>query len=156
MRMRRRRDTVAVVVIWVFVIAVALLLAAYAGDENLLAEDGAGVGQTAGAAALALTGLYFYVRRLRGRRGLMRRATLWRSPGGAQPGSVTLTWLKVVVAILLWIAGSVVAIVAHVPDALAFWLGALLPLAVFVGPRLRRYGRDLRSWPGPRRSRRSR
>ena len=151
--MKRLRDAVAVVVIWVFVIAVVSLLAAFAGNENLLAKDGAGVGQTAAAAAVALTSLYFYVRRLRRRRGLIRRATLWRSPGGAEPGSVTLTWLKVVAAILLSIAGSVVLIVAHVPDALAFWLGGLLPLAVFLVPRLRRYGRDLRSWPGPRRSR---
>ena len=150
---RRRGDTDAVVVIWAVVIAVVLALAALPGNGNLLAEDGAGVGQTAAAAALALTSLYLYVRRLRRRRGLMRRATLWRSPGGARPGSVTLTWLKVVVAILLWITGSVVATIAHVPDSLAFWLGGLLPLAVFLVPRLRRYGRDLRSWPGPRRSR---
>ncbi len=153
MRVRRRRDRVAVVVILAFVIAVVVLLAALAGDENLLAENGAGVGQTAAAIALAVTSLYFYVRRLRRRRGLMRRATLWRSPGGAEPGSVTLTYLKVIVAILLWIAGSAVALVAHVPGALAFWLGGLLPLAVFFVPRLRRYSRQLRSWPGPRRSR---
>jgi hypothetical protein len=66
---------------------------------------------------------------------------------------VTLTYLKMFVAILLWIAGSVIALVAHVPDALAFWLGGLLPLAVFLLPRLGRYSRALKSWPGPRRSR---
>ena len=153
MRMRKRRDTTAVVVIWAFVIAVVFLVAAFAGSENLLAKDSAGVGQTAAAVALAVTSVYFYVRRLRRRRGLMRRATLWRSPGGAEPGSVTLTYLKVIVAILLWIAGSVVALLAHVPDALAFWLGGLLPMAVFFTPRLRRHSRRLRSWPGPRRSR---
>ena len=149
--MRQRRDRVTVVV-WVFAFAVVLLLALGAGGKDLLAKDGAGVGQTAAVVALAVTGVYVYVRRLRRRKGLMRRATLWRSPGGAEPGSVTVRYLKVVVAIVLWIAGSAVALVAHVPDALAFWLGGLVPLAVFVVPRLGRYARRLRSWPGPRRS----
>lgn len=92
-----------------------------------------------------------WVRNRRGR----GRVTL-NSPEGATPGSVTSTWLKVVAAILLWIAGSVLALVAGMTDALAFWLGGLFPLAAFLVPRLRRYARDLRRWPGPRRSRRSR
>ena len=83
---------------------------------------------------------------------------LWapESPAGAAPGSATSTWLKVVAAILLWIAGSVLALVAGLPDAFAFWLGGLVPLAVFVAPRLLRSVRAVRRWPGPRRSRRSR
>jgi hypothetical protein len=45
------------------------------------------------------------------------------------------------VVIVLWVAGSVIAILARVPDAYAVLLGWLLPLAVFLVYRARRSGR---------------
>ena len=118
----RLRDCIAVAVIWSLVIGGVFLLAPFT-------DDAAGLGQEAAIVGMALTGLYFYLRNLR------YRGTLIRTP--SEPGSATAGWLKVVLVIVLWVAGSVIAIVAGMDDALAVFLGSLLPLAVFLVRRFR-------------------
>jgi hypothetical protein len=122
-REMRWRDRIAVAAIWSLVIAGAFLLA------PRFTDDSGGIGREAAIVGMALTGLYFYLRNLR------YRGTLMRTP--ADPGSATAGWLKVVLVIVLWIAGSVIAIVAGIDDALAMFLGGLLPLAVFLVRRFR-------------------
>lgn len=129
--MRRRGDIVAIALIWLCVL-VGAFLAAPATDDD------AGVGQLAGVVGFALTGLYLYVRGLRHRGRLVRRpAQLIRT--SAHPGSTTKSWLKVVLVMLLWLAGSVTALLAGMHDSLALLLGGLLPLAVFLVRRFRRH-----------------
>jgi hypothetical protein len=69
-----------------------------------------------------------------------RRARSWEEliPTPTDVGSATATWIRVVVVLLLWVAGSVIAIVLRVPDSYAVILGWLLPLAAFLVYRRRR------------------
>jgi len=124
---RTRRDTVAVALIWVFVLVGAFVLGARSSDPG-------GVGETAAGVGAALTALYFWGHGLRSRDRLI-------STSDEEIGSATAAWLKAVVVIVLWVAGSVIAILARVPDAYAVLLGWLLPLAVFLVYRARRSGR---------------
>jgi hypothetical protein len=124
---RTRRDTVAVALIWTFVLVGAFVLGAKSSDLG-------GAGETAAGVGAALTGLYFFVRGLRSRDRLI-------STSDEEIGSATATWLKAVVVIVLWVAGSVIATLARVPDAYAVLLGWLVPLAVFLVYQARRAGR---------------
>ena len=78
---------------------------------------------------------------LRGIRRL-RRARSWEDlippTSDAPPGSATAAWIRVVVMILLWVAGSVILILLRVPDGYALILGWLLPLTAFLVYRRRR------------------
>jgi hypothetical protein len=141
MRARRRRDLVAIGVIWSCVLVGALLLAPFATD------DPAGVGQLAALVGFALTGLYFSARSLRHPGRL-----LWTP---ADPGSAAVSWLKAVLGILLWLAGSAIGLAAGMHDALALCFGGLFPLAVFLGRRRRDARRKWRAITSPLRGRSS-
>jgi hypothetical protein len=114
--------------IWLIVVVGALLLGASSGDPGGVGEVAAGVG-------FVLTSLYFLVRRLRTSDRLI-------DVDEEEVGSATATWLKVVAVLVLWVLGSVLAIVARVPDQFAVLLGWLLPLTVFLVYRSRRSARD--------------
>ena len=130
MRMRRRRDLVAIALIWSCVLGVAFLLA------PAVTEDPGGFGELMGAVGMVLTGLYFYLRDLRHRTWLVFRPVGRGSTDDA--GSTTVFWVKAVLAVALWVAGSVILIAVGMQDGLAVLLGWLLPLAVFLVRRARR------------------
>jgi hypothetical protein len=121
---RRRGDIVAIALIWLCVLVGAILVAPST-------DDAAGVGELAAAVGFVLTGLYLYVRRLR------HSGRLIRTP--ARPGSITVAWLKAVLAILLWLAGSAIGILVGMHDALALCFGATFPLGIFLVRRYRRH-----------------
>jgi hypothetical protein len=50
----------------------------------------------------------------------------------------TVRWLRIVFGLVLWIAGSVIAIFAGVPDGYAMLLGSLLPITLYLVYRRRR------------------
>ena len=118
------RDRVAVGLIWVIVLVAAFVLGVNSSDPG-------GVGQLAAGVGIALTSLYFLVR------GLRSSGTLIQVDED-DVGGATATWLKAVAVVVLWVLGSVMLIVARVPDQYAMLLGWLLPLAVFVVYRSRR------------------
>jgi hypothetical protein len=126
---RRRPDLVAIVVIWSCVLVVAFLL----GSSS---DDPGGWGETAGAVGWGLTAFYFYVRDLRNRPSLIRRSADRGSTD--ELGSTVMSWLKAMLAVGLWVAGSVILIAVGMQDGLAVLLGWLLPLAVFLVHRARR------------------
>lgn len=130
MRTRRGRDFVAIVLIWSCVLVVAFLLAPAATD------DPGGFGELMGAVGMLLTGVYFYLRDLRNRTWLIFRPAGRGSTDDA--GLTTVFWVKAVVAVALWVAGSVILIAVGMQDGLAVLLGWLLPLAVFFVRRARR------------------
>jgi hypothetical protein len=53
-------------------------------------------------------------------------------------GAATAAWIRTVVLLLLWIAGSVIFIVLGLRDGYALILGALFPLAAYLFFRWRR------------------
>ena len=59
-------------------------------------------------------------------------------PESYDVGAPTAQWLRRVFVLVLWIAGSVIAILAGVPDGYAMLLGSLLPLAAYLVHRRRR------------------
>jgi hypothetical protein len=124
-RVRRRQDRVAVAVIWLLVLAAMAVVAAKTNDPGGAGELGAAVG-------IALTGLYFFLRKARSWDDLMP------TPDNAPVGSATAAWIRAVAMFLLWVAASVVLIVLGVPDGYALILGWLLPVAAFFVYRRRR------------------
>jgi hypothetical protein len=128
MRVRRRQGRVAVAVIWLLVLVGAFLVDAKTNDPG-------GVGETAAAVGIALTSLYFFLRRARSWDDLMP------TPNNAPVGAATAAWIRLVVMFLLWVAASVILILLRVPDGYAVILGWLLPLAAYlVYPRRRSVG----------------
>jgi len=123
--MKTRTDKVAIGVIWLLVVVGAFLVGANSSDPG-------GVGELAAAVGIATTGLYWYLRRLRTSDRFIR-------VDEKDIGKATATWLKAVLAIALWVMGSVLLILARVPDGYAVVLGWLLPIAVYLGYRFRRY-----------------
>jgi hypothetical protein len=123
--MSRRQGRVAVVVIWLLVLVGAFLVAARTNDPT-------GAGVLAAGVGTALTSFYFFLRRARSRDDLMP------TPNNAPVGSATAAWLRAVVMIVLWVAGSVILILLRVPDGYAVILGWLLPLAAYLVYRYRR------------------
>jgi O-antigen/teichoic acid export membrane protein len=84
---RRRQDRVAVAVIWLFVLVGAFLV-------GMKSNDPGGVGQLAAGVGFVLTSLYFFVRRARSWRDLIR------PPGDAPVGSATAAWLRTIVGLV--------------------------------------------------------
>jgi multisubunit Na+/H+ antiporter MnhB subunit len=124
-RVRRRQGRVAVALIWLLVLVAVFLVAAKTNDPGGAGELGAAVG-------IALTSLYFFLRRARSWEDLMP------TPNNAPVGSATAAWIRLVVMFLLWVAASVILILLRVPDGYAVILGWLLPLAAFLVYRRRR------------------
>jgi len=122
--MKTRNDKVAIGVIWLLVVVSALLIGANSSDPGGVGELAAGIG-------FAITGVYWYVRGLRSSDRFIR-------VDEKDIGKATATWLTAVLAIVLWVMGSVLLIVARVPDRYAVVLGWLLPITVYVVYRLRR------------------
>jgi hypothetical protein len=83
-----------------------------------------------GAVGAALTGYDDSLRRLR-TGGL-------QTPEIENVGAATARWLRTVFIFVLWIAGSVIAILAGVPDGYAMLLGWLLPITAYIVYRRRR------------------
>jgi hypothetical protein len=61
-----------------------------------------------------------------------------RLPESHGVGAPTAAWLRTVSVFVLWIAGSVIAILAGVPDGYAVLLGCALPITAYVVHRRRR------------------
>jgi hypothetical protein len=139
----KQRDIVALVVIWSLVLTGAFLLAALGADDDPQTDDAAGAGVLAAIAGAILTGLYFFVLELRSRKERVReptRTTTSHTISTATP-SGRARWVEIVLVTGLWIAGTVVALIAGVPVDYAAWLGGLLPLAVLLVRHLRRSDR---------------
>ena len=83
-----------------------------------------------GVVGAALTGYDDSLRRLR-TGGL-------QTPESENVGAATARWLRTVFVFVLWIAGSVIAILAGVPDGYAMLLGWLLPITAYIVYRRRR------------------
>jgi hypothetical protein len=122
--MKTRNDKVAIGVIWLLVVVGAILVGANSSDPGGVGELAAGIG-------LAVTGLYWYLRRLRTSDRFIR-------VDEKDVGKATATWLTAVLAIVLWVTGSVLLIFARVPDGHAVVLGWLLPITVYLVYRFRR------------------
>jgi hypothetical protein len=122
--MKTRNDKVAIGVIWLLVVMGALLVGANSSDPGGVGELAAGIG-------FAITGVYWYLRRLRTSDRFIR-------VDESDIGKATATWLTAVLAVVLWVTGSALLIVARVPDGYAVVLGWLLPITVYVVYRLRR------------------
>jgi multisubunit Na+/H+ antiporter MnhB subunit len=121
----RRQGRVAVAVIWLLVLVGTFVVGATTDDPG-------GAGELGAAFGIALTSLYFFLRRARSWEDLIPPTS------DAPVGSATAAWVRVVVMILLWVAGSVILILLRVPDGYAVILGWLLPLAAFLAYRQRR------------------
>ena len=124
--MKTRNDKIAIGLIWFLVVGAAFLLGANSSDPG-------GVGELAAAIGIALTGVYGYLRWLRTSDRFIR-------VDKADIGNATTTWLTAVLVIALWVLGSVLLILARVPDGYAVVLGWLLPITVYLVHRLRRTG----------------
>lgn len=67
-----------------------------------------------------------------------RRRTEGRLTESHNVEGATARWLRTVFGLVLWIAGSVIAILAGVPDGYAMLLGSLLPITAYLVYRRRR------------------
>ena len=123
--MRSRRDRKAVAAIWLLVLVGTFVIGGRTNDPGGAGELGAAIG-------IALTSLYLFLRRARSWEDLLP------PPGDAPVGSATAAWLRVVVMLLLWVAGSVILILLRVPDGYAVILAWLFPLAAYLVYRRRR------------------
>jgi hypothetical protein len=130
---------------------VALL--AYSGhvssDESIswvtvlqLAAVGAYVIGACAAGVVIVLVLLRGIRRLNRAGEDLRRVRTWDDlippTSDAPVGSATAAWVRSVVMILLWIAGSVIFILLGLRDGYALLLGSLLPLAAYLAYRYRR------------------
>lgn len=122
--MKTRNDKIASGLIWLRVVGGAALVGANSSDPRGVGELAAGVG-------FALTGVYGYLRWLRTSDRSIR-------VDEADIGKETTTWLTAVFVIVLWVIGSVLLILARVPDGFAMLLGWLLPITVYLVYRFRR------------------
>ena len=95
-------------------------------------NDPGGAGELGAVVGIALTSFCFYLRKARSWEDLIPPTS------NAHVGSATAAWLRAVVMLLLWIAGSVMLILLRVPDGYAVILGWLLPVAAFLVYRRRR------------------
>ena len=125
---RTRQDRVVVAVIWLVVILVALVFGSGSSDPGGAGELAAGVG-------LALTGVYLYLRKARSLKDLVPTSD---DDDAAPVGAATAAWLRNVVMLLLWVAGSVIFIVLGLRDGYALLLGGFFPLAAYLAYRRRR------------------
>jgi hypothetical protein len=116
--MNTRTDKVAIGVIWLVVVVGAFLVGVNSSDPGGVGELAAGIG-------VALTVAYRYVRRLPTSDRFIR-------VDEKDIGKATATWLTAVLAIALWVTGSVLLILARVPDGYAVVLGWLLPITVYL------------------------
>ena len=93
-----------------------------------------------GVVGAALTGYDDSLRRLRagGLQAPALRAGGLQTPESENVGAATARWLRTVFVFVLWIAGSVIAILAGVPDGYAMVLGWLLPITAYIVYRRRR------------------
>jgi len=120
----RRNDKIAIGLIWLLVVAGSFVV-------GMNSSDPGGVGELAAGIGFALTGVYGYVRWLRTSDRFIR-------VDKAEIGKATTTWLTAVLLVALWVLGSVLLILARVPDGYAVLLGWLLPIIVHLGHRFRR------------------
>ena len=124
----KRNDKIAIGLIWLLVVAGSFLVA-------LNSSDPGGVGELAAGIGFALTCGYLW---LRGYLRWLRTSDRFIRVDNANVGKPTNAWLTTVLALVLWVTGSVLLILARVPDGYAMVLGWLLPITVYLVYRFRR------------------
>ena len=125
--MKTRNDKIAIGLIWLVVLGASFLVGRNSSDPG-------GVGQLAAGIGFVLTGGYWF---LRSYLRWLRTSDRFIPVDKATVGKPTNTWLMVVFALVLWVIGSVLLILARVPDGYAMVLGWLLPIAVYLVYRFR-------------------